>query len=344
MMLKIITYGLIVCSFFICFNFGISGYATQRVFDYKLPFRYGETWKVSTNGIHPDATFGKALDLFPVGNTSFDIIAPASGIISRGCDDRDQTYLTLDTGFGDNFSLLHLQKDSVPFQKGVKQFVRRGDFLGKISTVAQPTSNGVGCTLISTGPHLHLGFKSDMCPFVIDGISFDCSDGGDTGMLATSSNIPDNVFNKNNGKIFSQMVPAMAMTVVNSNPANQSPVRLQVDINNLHQKWKYDSKTRQIIGLNDQCLDGGFINDATNNWLRIQSCSSNSNQQWFIDNNARIHSLANFNKCIEVKYDMQFVYSLVVSDCSMNERQKFNITSDTNKSTLTANKIQGFGL
>ncbi len=318
-------------------------YAAQQSFDYKLPFRYGETWKVAENGVHFDYTFGVALDFNPIGRSTLEVIAPASGIITRGCTDRDQTYLMLNVGNGDFFSILHLQKDSVPIQKGSSQFVRRGDYLGKISTIPQYSQNGIGCTLISTGPHLHLGFKSTMCPLEFNGAILTCEENDNAGKQIQSTNIPENLYNSTNGLISYSANPALVMTVVNSNPNDQTAVRLQTNINNLHQKWRYDPQTREIQGLNDKCLDAGNTNDSSNRWLRIQTCSKKDNQQWYSDNKSRIHSLANFGMCIELKYDTEYVYKLVLNPCSDNENQEFNLSNETTKSNDKPKKAISFG-
>jgi hypothetical protein len=315
-------------------------FAVQKANDYKIPFRYGELWRVAENGIHSDYTLGLALDFNPIGTSSLEVLSPASGTITRGCTDRDQTYLLLDTGYGDMFTLLHLQKDSVPFQRGVKQFVQRGDYLGKISTNQQYAVSAIGCTLISTGPHLHLGFPNTMCPLNIDSVSFDCNDGANIYQNIRSTNSQNNSFNLYSGQIQYSMNSTLVMTVLGSNPQSQTPIRLQNNIQNLHQKWQYNILNHQIRGLNEKCIDGGDISNPNNRWLRIESCSGGNNQQWYVDNKGRIHSLANLGLCVELQYDYQLIYQLVLAPCGTIEQQKFSLTSSTTRSDAPTPKLR----
>jgi hypothetical protein len=153
--------------------------AAQKSFDYRMPFRAGEIWKNDMDhGVHTDKT-GYGMDFYPTSPSSWEILAPADGIITRGCTVNDVTYLNLETSLGDSFRFVHLDANTVPIQKGFQKSVVRGETLGKISTskIAEDST----CFLTSELPHTHFSFLKEMCPLQIDGYTFSCDDMKDCG-------------------------------------------------------------------------------------------------------------------------------------------------------------------
>jgi hypothetical protein len=170
---------LIFSVFTVFFGLSLTALAAQKSFDYRMPFRAGEIWKNDLDhGVHSDKT-GFAIDLYPTNPSSWEILAPADGILTRGCTVNDVTYLSLQTNLGDSFRFVHLDANTVPIQKGFQKSVIRGDTLGRISTakIAEDSK----CFLSSELPHTHFSFLKEMCPLQIDGYTFTCDDMKDCG-------------------------------------------------------------------------------------------------------------------------------------------------------------------
>jgi peptidoglycan hydrolase-like protein with peptidoglycan-binding domain len=153
--------------------------AVQKSFDYRMPFRAGEIWKNDMDhGVHTDKT-GYGIDLYPTGKSTWDIVAPADGVITRGCTVNDVTYLALSTAQGDIFRFVHMDANTVPIQQGYQKNVVRGETLGKISgaKIAEDSK----CFLSSELPHTHFSWLESMCPLQIDGYTFTCDNLKDCG-------------------------------------------------------------------------------------------------------------------------------------------------------------------
>ena len=171
-MLNFLRFVVSLLAFTVLFSLNINADAIQKSFDYRLPFRAGEIWKNDLDhGVHTDKT-GLGIDLYPTGKSTWDIIAPADGVITRGCTVNEVTYLALATPLGDIFRFVHLDASTVPIQKGFQKSVVRGETLGKISTakIAEDST----CFLSSELPHTHFSFLESMCPLQIDGYTFTC--------------------------------------------------------------------------------------------------------------------------------------------------------------------------
>ncbi len=172
---------LVLCSsvFVVFFGFNLNASAAQKSFDYRMPFRAGEIWKNDMDhGVHTDKT-GYAMDLYPTKGSTWEIIAPADGALTRGCTVNDVTYLALATPLGDIFRFVHLDANSVSIKQGESKNVVRGETLGRIST-AKIAEDGK-CFLSSELPHTHFSFLASMCPLQIDGYTFRCDDMKDCG-------------------------------------------------------------------------------------------------------------------------------------------------------------------
>lgn len=170
---------LIFSIFTVFFGLNMSVDAAQKSYDYRMPFRAGEIWKNDMDhGVHTDKT-GYGIDFYPTSPSSWEVLAPADGVITRGCTVNDVTFLTLQTNLGDAFRFVHLDANTVPIQKGFQKEVVRGETLGKINTskIAEDST----CFLTSELPHIHFSFLKEMCPLQIDGYTFTCDDMKDCG-------------------------------------------------------------------------------------------------------------------------------------------------------------------
>jgi hypothetical protein len=170
---------LIFSVFSVFFGLNMSVDAAQKSYDYRMPFRAGEIWKNDIDhGVHTDKT-GYGMDFYPTNPSTWEILAPADGTITRGCTVNDVTYLALQTDLGDVFRFVHLDANTVPIQQGFQKSVVRGETLGKISSakIAEDSK----CFLSSELPHTHFSFLKEMCPLQIDGYVFSCDDMKDCG-------------------------------------------------------------------------------------------------------------------------------------------------------------------
>jgi hypothetical protein len=105
---------------------------------------------------------------------------------------------------------------------------------------------------------------------------------------------------------------------------DSTPVKLKSNTNSNSQKWQFDTTTNQIKGLGNKCLDAGDINNSSNRWLRIFGCHAGTNQKWYIDQDLRIHSLANENLCIDSQSGNTNNSVLYMFTCHGNANQKWN--------------------
>jgi hypothetical protein len=165
--------------FIVFFGLNLTVMAAQKSFDYRMPFRAGEVWRNDMDhGVHTDKT-GYGIDFYPTNPSTWEVLAPSDGILTRGCSVNDVTFLSLKTNLGDNFRFVHIDANTVPIQKGFQKEVVRGETLGKISTskIAEDST----CFLTSELPHIHFSFLKEMCPLQIDGYTFTCDDMKDCG-------------------------------------------------------------------------------------------------------------------------------------------------------------------
>ena len=170
---------LVFSAFVVFFGLNLSISAAQKSFDYRMPFRAGEIWKNDMDhGVHSDKT-GYGMDFYPTKGSTWEIIAPADGALTRGCTVNNVTYLALATPLGDIFRFVHLEANSVSIQQGETKNVVRGETLGRINS-AKVAEDGK-CFLSSELPHIHFSFLASMCPLLIDGYTFSCDDMKDCG-------------------------------------------------------------------------------------------------------------------------------------------------------------------
>jgi hypothetical protein len=118
--------------------------------------------------------------------------------------------------------------------------------------------------------------------------------------------------------------PNMAIDVYNSNPTDQSQVKLWNYNASNAQRWGFDWNTKAFKGLNDKCLDGGNLADLGNRWLRLQACHGGGNQRWFADQYGRIHSAGDENLCIESANGSVTGSYLYLATCHLNINQRWN--------------------
>ncbi len=165
--------------FVVFFGFNLNVSAVQKSFDYRMPFRAGEIWKNDEDhGVHTDKT-GFGMDFYPTGRSTWEMLAPADGVLTRGCTVNGVTYLALTTPLDDIFRFVHMDASTVPIEKGFQKNVVMGETLGRISTskIAEDSK----CFLTSELPHVHFSFLESMCPLLIDGYTFTCNDMKDCG-------------------------------------------------------------------------------------------------------------------------------------------------------------------
>jgi Ricin-type beta-trefoil lectin domain len=107
------------------------------------------------------------------------------------------------------------------------------------------------------------------------------------------------IFNRQPYNIKPRSINSLDFDVVGSSPNSGTQVKLWQSSNGINQKWGYNKATREIVGLNDKCLDGGDVNNTNNRWIRIDTCHGGNNQKWEADTDGRIHSVANYSLCID---------------------------------------------
>jgi murein DD-endopeptidase MepM/ murein hydrolase activator NlpD len=143
----------------------------------------------------------------------------------------------------------------------------------------------------------------------------------------TSQNKP--IYNNYGGFIKAATNDQLVFDVEGSNTADQTLVKLaqgKWSGDNMNQRWGYNAATKQIKGLNDKCLDAGDVNNPQNRWLRINTCHGGNNQKWERDNVGRVHSLANYNQCIDGYGGGVYAGQTVAAwDCHGYDNQKWNV-------------------
>jgi len=145
---------------------------------YRMPFSSDQVWNSTAYpwrdnyGVHNDS-WGLAFDFYAPSNTQTSIYAPADGLVTKGCNAGNATYVSLETASGDILRLVHLNNQSVGLvKKGDQKQVKQGDYLGK--TTGKGVFDTPDCHLSSDDWHVHLSWEIKNCPFKIDGYQFDC--------------------------------------------------------------------------------------------------------------------------------------------------------------------------
>jgi hypothetical protein len=169
---------LILISINILMFTNIESNAQQKSYNYKLPFRWDETWNTDAiagrdnYGVHQDRT-GYAMDLYAPDNGSLEILAPSNGTITRGCSVNNATYLTFNSDYGDTFRFVHLRGDTTGLnQTNDSRRVNEGDMIGKV--YAKGSYDSPTCSLSSEDEHVHFSWPASSCPLTIEGYTFSC--------------------------------------------------------------------------------------------------------------------------------------------------------------------------
>jgi Ricin-type beta-trefoil lectin domain len=118
--------------------------------------------------------------------------------------------------------------------------------------------------------------------------------------------------------------------IVGANNYNQTPIKLYQRGGNWNQNFTYNSSTQEFKNQNGKCIDGGEMwnTDGWKRGIRIQDCSGNSNQQWWIDGWGRIHSNYQVpqlgDSCLDAIYGAingSFIYS---APCNSDPNQRWS--------------------
>lgn len=145
----------------------------------------------------------------------------------------------------------------------------------------------------------------------------------DLGIPVTGANI----WNNYSGLIRPSDNSNMALDVPYAIPTDQTKIQLWHSMNNVQQKWGFDFNTKQLKGLNDKCLDAGDINAANNRQLRINTCHGGTNQKWFADQFARIHSQSNETLCVDSQSGSSAGSTIYMSPCHDGINQRWGNTN-----------------
>jgi hypothetical protein len=158
--------------------FKIESQAKQNYNEYKMPFRWNETWDTKTingrdnYGVHQDRT-GYALDMYSPSDSTLDVLAPSNGTIIRGCSVGNATFLTFNSDYGDVFRFVHLRGDTTGLNNtNDSRRVSQGDVIGKV--YGKGSFDSSTCSLSSEDSHVHFSWQASACPFAIEGYLFDC--------------------------------------------------------------------------------------------------------------------------------------------------------------------------
>lgn len=317
-------------------NPNIQAQAAQKGNDYKLPFRAGEVWQTDYDyGVHTDSR-GLGFDFYATKNSSLDIFAPTGGKLIRGCSAGNATVLGLYTNSGDYLRFVHMDGRTVGINADQTKQVNQGDYLGKVigaGTFETPT-----CKLSSDGPHLHLGWLTEMCNFTIDDYTFDCS--GITscpgvGVYNVSCNrkylgkqfnstliTNSNYTNNYNDRISSEALDSYNLTVERGSSDNQTPVIMWENRDMKSQKWEYNPQTGEVRGLAGKCLDAGSGTQDQN--LRIEGCHGQASQKWKYDVQSRLVNPIR-NLCIDSYSGNSNGSRLYMGACHDKPNQKWSV-------------------
>jgi endo-1,4-beta-xylanase len=77
--------------------------------------------------------------------------------------------------------------------------------------------------------------------------------------------------------------------------------------------------------ISNKCVDAGDINDPNNRWLRINTCSGNSNQKFYQDSSFRIHVNANTNLCVDSAVQNSQGSTIYMYTCTNGDNQKWQL-------------------
>ncbi len=92
------------------------------------------------------------------------------------------------------------------------------------------------------------------------------------------------------------------------------------------QRFGYIASTKEIRGPDNRCLDAGNVNDSSNRYLRMSGCHGGNNQKWERDTSGRVHSLENYNQCIDAYGGNNLGTTIGVWDCGTQGNQKWNVS------------------
>jgi murein DD-endopeptidase MepM/ murein hydrolase activator NlpD len=310
--------------------------AAQKGYDYKLPFRAGEVWQTDYDyGVHTDSR-GVGFDFYATKNSTLDILAPTGGKLIRGCSAGNATVLGLYTNSGDYLRFVHMDARTVPISADQTKQVNQGDYLGKVigaGTYETPT-----CKLSSDGPHLHLGWLTEMCNFTIDGYTFDCSgivpcpgvgvynvscNRKYLGQQFNSTLVTNSSYNNNYGdRISSKTSDAYSLTVQRGQTDNQTAVILWEDKGMRSQKWEYNPQNGEVRGLAGKCLDAGSGNQDQD--ARIENCHGKDSQKWLYDSSNRLINPIR-NLCLDSYSGNTNGSRLYMGACHDKPNQKWSI-------------------
>lgn len=144
--------------------------------NFLLPFSYKEVWdtnvinKRDDYGIHQDK-IGVGIDLY--NSKSLEILAPVSGVVSKGCVSKGVTSIIITRDSGQVIRLVHLLDNTIKISSG---YIRQGQVIGM--TAPRGDYNGENCNVSSDDYHVHLSIgtrEPNSCNFVIDGYNFNCA-------------------------------------------------------------------------------------------------------------------------------------------------------------------------
>jgi Ricin-type beta-trefoil lectin domain len=300
---------------------------------------------------------GCSLDFRPASNaTSSEIIAPITSTITRSCIDTKQGTYQIGT-----MVIGHLDKNTMSLDTGA--FVRKSQKLGniwqpqlggdsdscgqsaekhihiKFAQITNPNPinlnqygfidsyNDQYQSLIGSlnidgkilqGPKLtpiRYDNKQNYNPFILSNGTIDPINS----TFITSQNYPNT--NTYTGKIKSFTTPNKIFDIYDFNGNNGAYVQLfEAGTNNpVNQRWSFDNVNQQIKGMNGKCLEVG-----TNNYIKMQDCTTSIYQKWGFSINNQIISEAN-NYCVVAVNGIVSGSLLAVSTCSStNNNQKWN--------------------
>jgi hypothetical protein len=340
-------------------NFG-SVKASAGEFDYSWPWRNGEVWQSGKSWHQCETiynnfpTYGCSLDFNPLyTNASNDILAPITGTIQKACDDGVQGYMQI----GDNMTILHMASSTLVYNSIPGVYVTKSTKIGTMYPNAIPENTIINQCGSSNGKHIHIKLKPITETFpgskiyqgsmpAIDGVTINGGTNyrtlkytdGSYSPVYTSQNTPPPsvlpVFNNQPGTIQLKGYPGENWSfdvqnygTVNNGTYNQSRVQMwrrNSDTVNNAQKWQYNTSTKQIIGMNDYCLDAG--NGYDGDYLRINQCNNGSNQKWIFNTNNSISTDIS-NRCIQYEtVTGGRSWNLAMRNCTGNGDQKWETT------------------
>ena len=314
--------------------------------DLVMPFNYNEVWDTNVingrdeYGVHQDRT-GYAMDFYASAGSSFNILAPANGTVSRGCTVRNMTFLYFDSTAGERFRFIHLAADSVIVAPGTSQYVEQGQYIGKVSAEVGNFDSAT-CSISNDGPHVHFSWASSSCPVVIDGYTFGC-DGmracGGTYVVNCNKQYLNQTFVSTNKP---GLTPSRCSNLFRSefaiNATGNDIVDLRICLRRAYgnnYSTNYTSKYVQKTKDDQLTAGGGYIDMRINNGLTIDvpnRNSDNGNNLWIIGkNNSVAQKFYYDNTMLQIKFrgkcfdsgSGKIFSKIVIQDCSDSNSQKW---------------------